>query len=131
MGCATTGKRGDLELLKPTLEAFHRGMRWKDFRHLPPQLVPDKRAAFAKASTARDDEKNLFVTDYQLEECEVKPSAEVAVCMSRVSWYRLPSATEKTVTVATTLKWQDHRWLIDQQSDGPFAEELALGPKSP
>lgn len=125
--CATTNK-GDLDLLKPTLDTFHGRMRWKDYSQLPQLLVPDKRIAFTKACNARDDEKNLFVTDYQLEDCQVTPEDQaVAICMSKVSWYRLPSASEKTVIVATTLKWQGGQWLVDRQSDGPFAEELSLG----
>lgn len=129
--CATTNK-GDLDLLKPTLDTFHGRMRWKDYGQLPPLLVPDKRIAFVKACNARDDEKNLFITDYQLEDCQMTPEDQtVAICMSKVSWYRLPSASEKTVIVATTLKWQGGQWLVDRQSDGPFAEELSLGAGQP
>jgi hypothetical protein len=129
--CATTNK-GDVDLLKPTLDTFHGRMRWKDLLQIPQQLVPEKREAFIKACNARDDDKNLFVTDYQLEGCDVKPDdLTVAVCMSKVSWYRLPSATEKTVLVATTLKWAGGQWLIDRQSDGPFAEELSISTPAP
>src|SRR5438105_4172571 len=113
--CATTNK-GDLELLKPTLEAFHGSMRWKNYLQIPAQLVPEKREGFVKGCNARDDEKNLFVTDYQLEDCTATPEDQtVAICMSKVSWYRLPSTTEKTVMVATTLKWQGGQWLVDRQ----------------
>jgi hypothetical protein len=38
----------------------------------------------------------------------------------------LPSASEKTVTIATTLKWQGGMWLVDRQSDGPFVDELSM-----
>jgi hypothetical protein len=123
--CATT--KGDVDTLKPTLTAFHQEMRWKDMRQLSGQLMPERREAFDKASRARDDEKNLFVTDYQLEDCKVQPDGVTAICYSKVSWYRLPSASEKTVSVATTLKWKGNLWLIEKQSDGPFAEELSVG----
>lgn len=127
-GCATTNK-GDVDALKPTLDLFHGEMRWKNYRSLSQQIVPEKRDAFTKASAARDDEKNLFVTDYTLEDCRLNvPDQTTAVCMSKVSWYRLPSATEKTVTIATTLKWKGGQWLVDRQSDGPFAEELSTAP---
>ncbi len=131
VACATT-KKGDVELLRPTLDAFHSRMRWKDFAQIPSQLVFEKREAFVTASNKRDDEKNLFVTDYQLEACDVKPDDQtIAICMSKVSWYRLPSVATKTVVVATTLKWQGGQWLIDRQSDGPFAEELSLSAPAP
>lgn len=126
--CACVTTKGDLETLKPTLQAFHNGMRWKELRKLSSALLPERREAFEKASRARDDEKNLFVTDYQLEECKVDlPEGVSATCYSKISWYRLPSSSEKTVSVATTLKWKGNVWLIDKQSDGPFAEELSLG----
>ncbi len=123
--CATT--KGDKDTLKPTLEAFHSGMRWKDLRSLSQVLMPDKREGFDKAVKDRDDEKNLFVSDYSLEDCKVALDVLSAVCYSKVSWYRLPSISEKTVTIATTLRWKGGLWLIEKQSDGPFAEELSLG----
>lgn len=123
--CATANK-GDIDALKPTLDVFHGQMRWKNFGQMPQQLLPERRAAFIKASQQREDDKNLVVTDYQLEECKVTPNDQrVAVCISKISWYRLPSATEKTATVATTLKWQGGMWFVDRQSDGPFAEEAS------
>lgn len=126
-GCATTGNKGDIDALKPTLDSFHGRMRWKDYRLLADQLVPEKRDAFTRASRDRDDDKNLVVTDYTLEECKVNATDQsIAVCISKISWYRLPSASEKTVTVATTLKWLGGQWLVDRQSDGPFAEELSM-----
>jgi hypothetical protein len=124
--CATTGVKGDLDTLKPTLDVFHRRMRWKELRQIPVQLMPDRREAFTKACEARDDEKNLFVTDYQLEECKLLEDQTFAVCTSKVSWYRLPSANEKTVTVSTTLKWTGGVWLVDRQSDGPFVDAFEL-----
>ena len=125
IACATV-PHGDVDALKPTLKMFHEGMRWKDLHSLPIHVVPEKRAAFAKAADDRNDEKNLFVTDYQLEECKVQADQTIAICYSKVSWYRLPSATEKTVMMATTLKWEGGAWLIDMQSEGPFVEELSL-----
>ena len=65
IGCATT-KKGDLDALKPTLDAFHSRMRWKDFQSVAALLSPDKRQAFLAASSARDDAKNLNVSDYEL-----------------------------------------------------------------
>jgi hypothetical protein len=129
--CATTNK-GDLDALKPTLNAFHGHMRWKDYSQLPMQLVPERREAFIRGLNARDDDKNLVVTDYQLEECDVKPEDQkIAVCVSKISWYRLPSPSVTTATVATTLRWQGGMWLVDRQSGGPFAEELSVGGAQP
>jgi hypothetical protein len=127
VGCATANK-GDVSALKPMLEAFHGSMRWKDFGKLPQHLLPERREAFIRAANARNDEKNLVVTDYELEECDLSTQdPTVAVCTSKISWYRLPSATVETQLVATTLKWQNGIWLIDRQSAGPFSEELSIG----
>lgn len=126
MGCATTSG-GDVDALKPTITALHENMRWKQLQQFGQQLLPERRDAFAAACLSRDDEKNLFVTEYQLQECKVLEDKTFAVCLSSVSWYRLPSNSTKTVTLATTLKWKGGMWLVDRQSDGPFGEELSLG----
>ncbi|MBL8957708.1 MAG: hypothetical protein JNK82_43435 [Myxococcaceae bacterium] len=126
-GCATLSNKGDVDALKPTLDYFHGEMRFRNFRTVEKLIVPEKRAAFTKAAMARDDETNLFVTDFQLEDCTLnEKDGTLAVCMSKVSWHRLPSTSVKTVMVATTLKWEGGQWLVDRQSDGPFAEELSI-----
>jgi hypothetical protein len=124
--CSTV--KGDVSTLKPTMETFHEGMKWKELRRLADSLLPERRDAFDKACKARDDEKNLFVTEYELEDCKVKqPEGIEATCYSKVTWYRLPSINAKTVSVATTLRWKSNQWFVDKQSDGPFAEDLSIG----
>jgi hypothetical protein len=44
--------------------------------------------------------------------------------VSRVSWMRLPSVTEKTELVTTELIRKDGVWLLSRQQGGPFAREL-------
>jgi hypothetical protein len=129
-GCSTF--KGDVSALKPTVQAFHESMRWKELRRAADMLMPERRDAFNKACKAREDEKNLFVTEYELEDCKLTPPQGVeAICYSKVTWYRLPSANTKTVSIATTLKWKGNLWFIDKQSDGPFAEELSIGTGTP
>src|SRR5689334_2890775 len=64
LGCATVPK-GDIELLKPTIEAFHQAARWKDFQTIGELLVPEKRDAFMQARKTMKDERDLFITDYE------------------------------------------------------------------
>src|SRR4051812_10452038 len=69
-GCATV-PHGDVDELKPTIEAFHKCARWKDFQCIANLLVPSKRDAFLKAREAMKDERDLTISDYELEEAKV------------------------------------------------------------
>ena len=69
-GCATVPK-GDVDLLKPTIEAFHQAARWKDFQAIGELLVPEKKDAFMNAGKDLKDEKNLYITDYELQDAKV------------------------------------------------------------
>ncbi len=129
-GCASA-KVGDLDVLKPTVETFHQRARWRDYRGAAELVVPEKRDAFLKARDAMHDDKDLFITDYQLEDAKFGVDKSWATCVSRVNWYRLPSVTEQSVMVTSTFLWRDGKWYLDSQDGGPFAEELVITPVEP
>jgi hypothetical protein len=120
-GCAGLRNKPDVEELKPSIEAFHQKARWKDFRAAADLIVPERRASFIKARLKTDDEKDLFITDYQLEDATVT-SEGVAEVVSKLSWYRLPSSTEKTAPVVSVFVWRQGKWWLESQDDGPFPE---------
>ena len=124
-GCATVPK-GDLDLLKPTIEAFHEAARWKDFQKIADLVVPEKRDAFLKARKAMKDERDLFITDYELQDAKISLDLLTAAATSHVKWYRLPSNTEESSTVVSNWVWKDRAWRLDSQDGGPFASELKL-----
>jgi hypothetical protein len=126
-GCATI-RPPDLEELKPAVEAFHQRVRWKDFRAAAELMVPEHRDAFIKARAKLKDEKDLFVTDFQLEDAKLAPDRNVALAVSKLSWYRLPSMTETTATVTSTFVWRENQWMLECQDDGPF-DDLRAAPK--
>ena len=121
--CSTVN--GDPDLLKPTLEAFHSRARWKDYRGAAELLVPEKRDAFEKARKANHDDKDLAITDFSLEDAKIAPDRMSATAVSKVSWYRLPSASEQTATITTKMVWREQKWMVAWQDDGPFSAELA------
>lgn len=123
--CATVPK-GDIELLKPTIEAFHQAARWKDFQAIGELLVPEKKDAFMKARKALKDERDLFVTDYELQDAKISLDLLKAAAVSHIKWYRLPSATEEDSLVTSNWIWVDKHWRLDSQDGGPFASELKL-----
>ncbi len=125
LGCATTPK-GDIELLKPTIEAFHQAARWKDFQAIGDLVVPEKRDAFLKARKDMKDEKDLYITDYELQDAKVSEDRLRAAAVSHIKWYRLPSTTEEDSTVTSNWIWKDRAWRLDSQDGGPFASELKL-----
>lgn len=124
-GCATVPK-GDVDELKPTIEAFHKCSRWKDFQCVANLLVPAKKDAFLKARQAMQDERDLSVTDYELEEAKVAPDRLKASAVSHVKWFRLPSASEENSTVTSNWIWVNNAWRLDTQDGGPYASDLKL-----
>jgi hypothetical protein len=127
--CAAWRARPDVEALKPAIEAFHQRARWKDFRGAADLLVPERRKAFVKARTKTDDERDLFITNFDLEDAKVA-SVGVAEVVSRISWYRLPSNVEKTATLTSVFVWREGKWWLESQDDGPFPD-LMPAPEGP
>jgi hypothetical protein len=124
-GCATVPK-GDVDELKPSIEAFHKCARWKDFQCVANMLVPTKKDAFLKAREKLIDERDLSITDYELEEAKVAPDRLKASAVSHIKWFRLPSNKEENSTVTSNWVWLDSAWRLDSQDGGPFATDLKL-----
>lgn len=120
--CAHSQKPSGLEGLKPIAEGFHRLARWKDYRGAASFIVPERRAAFERARANRDDDTNLSITDYELEDVVLLPDGRHALVLSRMSWTRLPSVSVNTDTVTSEFVWRDGTWLLARQERGPFAE---------
>src|SRR5262245_8802487 len=74
------------ETLKPAAEAFHQSIRWRDFKAASGMIVPERRTAFDSARRAMKDEKDLTISDYQLDELKVAPNGEKGWVTSHVSW---------------------------------------------
>lgn len=121
IACATARAKPDADELKPTIEAFHQRARWKDFRGAADLVVPERRTAFIKARSKSDDDKDLFVTNFELEDAKVS-SDGVAEVVTRMSWYRLPSNVEKTATITSVFVWREGKWWVESQDDGPFPD---------
>ena len=124
--CATVSKP-DLDELKPAVEAFHQRLRWKDFRGGADLIVPERRDSFLKARARLKDDKDLYITDFQLEDARTSPDQSVARTVARLSWYRLPSTIEESAVVTNVFAWREGAWLLESQDSGPF-EELRPAP---
>lgn len=124
-GCATVTK-GEIEDLKPAIRAVMQSFRWKDFRGAADMMVVERQEAFIKARTKMNDDNDLFITNFELEDAKLK--GLLAKAVTRISWYRLPSTTEKTVTVTSIFVWRDGVWQLESMDDGPF-EELKPDPE--
>ncbi len=129
-GCVTV-PQGDAELLKPAIESFHQKLRWKDFRSAAERIVPERRDAFLKARDVLKDERDLFVTNFELDEAKLSPDTLTAKAFSKLSWYRLPSTTEETKSIVSIFVWRDASWLLESQSGGPFEELEPAPPPKP
>ena len=128
-GCATTPK-GEIDDLKPTIRAVHQSFRWKDFRGAADMLVAERQDAFIKARLKANDDQDLFITNFELEDAKISPDQLVAKVVTKISWYRLPSTTEKTAVVTSVFVWREGAWKLESQDDGPF-EDLLPEKKKP
>ncbi len=129
VSCASVSKP-DLDELKPAVEAFHSRLRWKDFRGAADLIVPERRDAFLRARARLKDDRDLFITDFQLEDARTSPDQSVARAVARLSWYRLPSTTEESAVVTNVFAWREGAWFLESQDVGPF-EELRPAPPVP
>jgi hypothetical protein len=130
VGCVTLPK-GDVDALKPSVESFHHRARWKDFRAASQLVVESRRAEFLKARLVSNDEKDLFITDFQLEDATMSPDTLSATAISRISWYRLPSSTEISKVVTSKFVWAEQQWMLESQDDGPFEELKPVAKTAP
>lgn len=130
VACAGLRAKPDVEELKPAIEAFHQRSRWKDFRGAADLIVPERRSAFIKARTRAGDEKDLFITNFELEDAVVGGEG-LAEVVSRMSWYRLPSNVEKTATLTSVFVWREGKWWLESQDEGPFPDLKPAPPPAP
>jgi hypothetical protein len=127
VACAHTQKAANLESLRPTVRSFHERVRWKDFRGAARLIVPERREDFEQARRQRRDERDLFITDYEILEVVIAEDAEHATITSRIQWMRLPSASEQTSTVTSEFVFRQGLWMLERQLDGPFDGDFGDG----
>jgi hypothetical protein len=122
--CAHTKKTSDTQSLRPVVESFHQRVRWKDYRLAARYIVPERRKDFERARRELKDERDLSITDYEIEEVQFVEEGQRAIVTSRVQWMRLPSPSEQTATVTSEFIYRDGTWLLERQVGGPFDGEL-------
>ena len=122
-GCVTVPK-GEVDDLKPAMRALYQSFRWKDFRGAADLMVAERRDAFVKARKTLKDDRDLFITNFELEDAKVSADLLTARAVTRLSWYRMPSNTEQTVTVMNVFVWREGSWQLESMDDGPFDELL-------
>lgn len=110
------------EALKKAAETFFRQVRWRDYTGASELVVPEKRDAFSKARRTHHDERDLEITDYDLEQVKVAPDALTGEVVTSMSWTRLPSVTVQSAEVGTDFVYRDGRWLVLRMDGGPFEE---------
>ncbi|AFE04413.1 hypothetical protein COCOR_01975 [Corallococcus coralloides DSM 2259] len=122
--CAHTPPKSDLEALKPAVEGFHKNLRWRNYRTVSTFLVPEERQDFDRKRRELNDDRDLTVTDYEIEDVKLAEDGRHATVQSRIQWMRLPSVTEQNDTVTSEFVFRDGVWLLEKQQSGPFAGEL-------
>jgi hypothetical protein len=124
-GCAhTKPSSSGLEGLKPAVEDFHKQVRWGEYRAAARYIVPERRTDFERARREKNDGRDLSILDYEIDEATLSEDSMRATVISRIQWMRLPSMSATTSTVTSEWAFVNGAWLLERQSDGPFADEL-------
>ncbi|WP_370458954.1 hypothetical protein [Aggregicoccus sp. 17bor-14] len=106
------------------MEDFHKMVRWGEYRAAARYVVPERRADFERARRELNDARDLSITDYEIDEATLAPDEQHATVVSRIQWMRLPSMSAKTSTVTSQFVYVNGAWLLERQSEGPFADAL-------
>jgi hypothetical protein len=106
------------------VESFHQLIRWRDYRSAARLIVPERRQDFQRARIDMKDDRDLTITDYEIEDVKVSEDGQRATVQSRIQWMRLPSASERTALVTSEFVLRDGAWLLERQLEGPFEGEL-------
>ncbi|MFL5322524.1 MAG: hypothetical protein ACJ790_22885 [Myxococcaceae bacterium] len=122
--CAHAQRANSADALKKAADTFHQRIRWKDFRSAAELIVPDRREKFIEAREQMNDERDLTISDYDLEEEELAEDGKSGKVVSRIAWMRLPSLSEKTETVRSYFYLHNGAWLLGRMDRGPFADVL-------
>lgn len=123
LACAGQNAGGQSpEALKKAAETFFRQVRWRDYTGAADSIVPEKRDAFSRARRTHHDERDLEITDYDLEQIQLAPDALSGSAVTNLGWTRLPSVTVQSAEVGTDFVYRDGRWLVLRMDGGPFED---------
>lgn len=128
-GACAHSRADSAESLRKTADQFHKLVRWNDLRGAAELLTIERREAFLDEVSNRNDERDLKITDYELQDFKLEPGGKHATVISKVSWYRLPSVTQEEQKVVSHFVEKNGAWLISRQEKGPFAEALGTDPE--
>jgi len=120
VGCATLFPPTPDEL-KRSAERFDRQIQWADLRGAALNLTPVARELFLADVARRDDERNLKVTDIEVEDMQIAKDGKTAFVTAKLTWYRMPQVSAKTERMVTHWEVRDNFWVMTQIDGGPIA----------
>lgn len=129
--CAHQPTQDRSKTLKKAVDTFDQRVRWKDFRGAMQLLVPERRDGFDDARNAQNDERDLSVTEIEIEDAQLSPDGSRAIVLSRYSWMRLPSTSVKSERVTSEWVFASGAWFLTRQVGGPFESELGISVPTP
>jgi hypothetical protein len=122
LACAH-GQRDDRgTALKKAAHQYLISVRWSDWMSASQLIVPEKRDAFMHARRKGHDERDLSISDFEIEEVKMAPDTLSGEVTAELNYTRLPSVTVKTEDTTLFLIWRDGRWLVDHEVGGPFPD---------
>jgi len=118
-GCASKSSyEKKYELFEKTVEAYHDSLRWKYYDRASLFVDKDDLPKFEKIMV--NLENNLNITDYQIRELVLDQGEERGISRVSVTYYKLPSVSEKTALLEEFWVIRDGKWYLDAD----FEEEI-------
>ena len=108
--------------MKKAAHQYLISVRWSDWTSASQLLVPERRDAFMTARRKGHDERDLSISDFEIEEVKMAPDTSSGQVTAELNYTRLPSVSVKTEDTTLFLIWRDGRWLVDHEVGGPFPD---------
>ena len=122
LGCAHAQKGDRPTEMKKAAQHYLTAVRWNDWASASQLIVPERRDAFMAARRKGRDERDLTVSDFELEQLKMAPDALSGRVEAEISYTRLPSVSVKTEDTTLFLVFRNGNWYVDHEIGGPFPD---------
>lgn len=106
--------------MKHATQDFFQRLQWEDFHGAAEVIVEEQRDAFLENRERQHDERDLSISDYEIERMKLATDGLSATCWVRIWWTRLPSPTQEQTIVQGRFVWRAGQWRVASIQRGPI-----------
>jgi hypothetical protein len=118
LGCAHLKDSGQDDDLDHAVDLYWKAAHWRDPIAGSSFVAPDQRSDWLRT---RDKlEKDLNITNYEIQGEKIDPGSTTASVIVRLTWYMLPSLVERTELVNQRWIYSSSHWLVSSEKGGPL-----------